>query len=207
MFGIIDKQFCDFIMDYVGYTGPREERNYNGAAACIKMIELLNRRNIGIYRLRKMDKLTLQKIGDIFELSGDRIRQIECKIDRIIKHPICLKMISVGVSPEDEVIDPIFSEVIKKCYPALSSKCHSIDTLNKKEITLNSDIEDLGLSKRAMTCIHRFYLKDKTIKSLLEYLNNHDTYYYKAVRGCGISIKSEIENSLSKYGFTVEYTE
>ena len=69
------------------------EDSKNSSRALSMALEFLNGREGAVLMLHKVGQKTLREIGEIMGISMTRVRQIESKALRKMRHPLCVKIL------------------------------------------------------------------------------------------------------------------
>ena len=69
------------------------EDSKNSSRALSRALEFLNGREGAVLMLHKVGQKTLREIGEIMGISMTRVRQIESKALRKMRHPLCVKIL------------------------------------------------------------------------------------------------------------------
>lgn len=112
--------------------------------------------------------LTLQKIGEILNLSRERVRQIQMDCLRKLRHPCRARKL-------DSIHTRLFPNILEPRIQALADKVNEMmDELKEKEneeeleklYKLNTKIEELELPIRAYKCLRGFNIS--TVRELIK---------------------------------------
>lgn len=118
------------------------------------MNETLTEREFRILELRYSDGMTLQKAADEFELSRDRIRQIEIKAIRKLSHPARISRMK-AVAYTDYIRLLKENEDLKKELKKLKNMPIRTEDSEETEQKLKMTILDLSLSVRSYNSLKR----------------------------------------------------
>ena len=124
----------------------------------------LSEREADVLRKRYCDKMTLKAIGEIQEVGGERIRQIEAKALHKLRHPSRMKIYKAV--PVAELVEAQASyrrlnrehELLAKAVAALTANPAGQDTIVPPSgaiVTRLTPLDELGLSVRTYNCLRR----------------------------------------------------
>ena len=165
----------------------------------------LSDRERKILKNRFVDLLTLEQTGNIFGVTRDRIRQIEAKAIRKLRHPSRAKYFKYGVSG---IIENIrmdyynkFSELEGKLIELCKLNVKTADeVIQEKEIRKKfapTSIEQMDLSVRSYNCLKRVGIG--TLQQLAQ-LSYDDLI---RIRNLGKRSVDEIIGKLNEYGYEI----
>ena len=166
----------------------------------------LSERERKILKNRFVDLLTLEQTGKLFGVTRDRIRQIEAKAIRKLRHPSRAKYFRYGVSA---IIENIRTDYYNK-FSELEGKLIELCKLNVKtadEIIQDhelrrkyapTNIEQMDLSVRSYNCLKRAGID--TLQHLAQ-LSYNDLI---RIRNLGRRSVDEIIGKLSEYGYEIQ---
>jgi len=176
------------ILEALGTLGAREE----------KVLEYLYR-----------DGCTFREVGEKFNITANRIRQIETKALRKLRHPSRLGEVSVSniIEKKDRIIEDR-ENIIQRQNDSINNLSAQIESFlqgnpidqeaYKTAMTQNLSIEEMGLSVRAYNCLKRVgvnFIEDL----LLRFESENDLM---KVRNLGRKQIEEIILKMYKLGFT-----
>ena len=167
----------------------------------------LSEREIGVLQKRYCDKMTLIEVGKAYNVTRERIRQIEAKALRKLRHPIKTAMFRAvpmaelkeqqanyrKLSNEYELLNRAFEYCSAK--PAEQPTIASMAEMAK---TSHTRIEDLDFSVRTYNCLKR--AGKNTLGDIVE-MTDAD---FMKVRNLGRKSMEEAKNCIKKYGFEVK---
>lgn len=169
-------------------------------------IETLTEREADILRKRYYNEMTLRGIGQLYGVCQERIRQIEAKALRKLRHPAKSNMFR-SVLPEEikelKIMHQNLSreyELLAKAFEALSAKpaeLKVIASMADLAVTRQTLIEDLNLSVRSYNCLRRAGIKtlgniaDMTMDNLM------------CVRNLGRKSANEVVAVVKSYGISI----
>lgn len=165
----------------------------------------LSDRERKILKNRFVDLLTLEQTGNIFGVTRDRIRQIEAKAIRKLRHPSRAKYFKYGVSG---IIENIRMDYYNK-FSELEGKLIELCKLNVKtadEVIQDHElrrkyaptsIEHMDLSVRSYNCLKRVGIG--TLQQLAQ-LSYDDLI---RIRNLGRRSVDEIIGKLNEYGYEI----
>ena len=169
----------------------------------------LSDREREILKHRFIDLMPLEKVGHIFGVTRDRIRQIEARALRKLRQPSRIKYLRFGISG---VIENIRTDYYNK-FSELEGKLIELCKLNEKaadEIIHDTElkkkygpikIEDMDLSVRSYNCLKRARIDN--IKQLAS-LSYEELIH---IRNLGIHSVNEIIEKLKDYGYDTQRLE
>ncbi len=184
------------------FCGDEEEALKIYVPNMLGVVSTLSMREEEIILLRYAENMTLQAIGEIYGLTRERIRQIEAKAMRKLRHPLRAKIIKGGPkADENEVERQIakYEELYRK-YEVLSQElvaclvkyaAPSSDYLIP--LPIDTPIENLKISIRAQNG-----LKRAGKKTFGEVLATPEEELFK-IRNLGASAIEEIKWLIKKY--------
>lgn len=158
--------------------------------------------------------LTLEEIANDMNISKERVRMIEQKALRKLRHPSRWTKITCGINFENDIIE--LQERVNAKEKELSSKLHllrakieKIDAVLKEfgfdlKLTTPEDespIDVLGLSVRSYNCLKRSGVN--TIKELTLMTENE----LRNVRNLGPRCTEEVIVALEKFGYSLKINE
>jgi len=169
-------------------------------------IETLSERERDVLRMRFRDGKTLVDTGKAFSVTRERIRQIEAKSLRKLRHPARKRMFT-AVS-EDEYIKLKAEnqrlenecDLLQEAFTVntgLSADHAAIDSMVKIANILETPISKLDLSVRSYNCLAR--AGKKTLKDLRDM--TMDEFY--RIRNIGRKSAEEVVKMLHGYGITL----
>lgn len=165
----------------------------------------LSDRERKILKNRFVDLMTLEQTGKLFGVTRDRIRQIEAKAIRKLRHPSRAKYFKYGVSG---IIENIrmdyynkFSELEGKLIELCKLNVKTADeVIQEKEIRKKfapTSIEQMDLSVRSYNCLKRVGIG--TLQQLAQ-LSYDDLI---RIRNLGRRSVDEIIGKLNEYGYEI----
>ena len=186
--------------------GNEEEALQTNQYNLMRLLDSLTEREKNVLLLRFKDRKTLLAVGELLGVSKERVRQIEVRALRKLRHPARLSKIkSITIDEHKKILEDIMkiedeNYRITNKYNELVKAIQSGGVLNitEKEKVANTreiNIEDLGLSVRAYNCLHRKdikNLKDLTEISIDELFN---------IRNIGIKTANEIIYTVESRGY------
>lgn len=189
--------------DYQNYFEeilPNFEENWQKAS------EILNERELHILMLRYKNYKALEEIGKSFGLTRERIRQLESKAIRKLKHPMRINFLVKGKEKLElishEEMEEIRQEVREKL--TLEEAYRIIAEYEEKEFHIEEKkekIEELDLSVRAYNCLKRARID--TIGELCEMTIEK----MMKVKNLGKKSLKEIKNRLAEKGLSFKECE
>jgi RNA polymerase sigma factor (sigma-70 family) len=162
------------------------------------LLETLTDREQIIMKQRLIDGYTFEAIGRQEGVSRERIRQIEARAIRKLKHPSRLKYLMYGSEVQllqDDVNDLIKELKAKKLELLEQLANPHLIKLDGTEITKNKKIDDLDFSVRTYNCLKRAGIN--TIEDLLEKTEED----MMRVRNLGRKSLREVKDKLGEKGY------
>lgn len=161
----------------------------------------LTSREVQIIELIYKEGLTFEEIGKIFSVLGERVRQIEAKTLRKLRHPDRLNCLMYGKDYIDK-LEAIKQEEKENYIKRLNNKLNDFranlvkdyDAAYEVNIHINAKIEDLELSVRTYNCLRRARLN--TVADILNY--NKVKCMYN-IRNFGIKSFYELKDKLNEF--------
>lgn len=178
----------DFDMDYKNIT-PQEFDNI--------FTQTLTYREQSVIQMRYRDNLTLEEVSKRFDLTRERIRQIEAKGLRKLYRSI--RVLIKKKNGYDEKIEALTKEIL-----VLQAQIDTQGTVPQPVLytmaeVLKLPIEDMDFSVRTYNCLKRGRIE--TIKDIVTYKDN-----LLHIRNLGIHSLDEIIAKISELGLSNSYT-
>ena len=167
----------------------------------------LSEREQKVLDLRFREKLTLQACVPIIGVTRERIRQIEAKALRKLRHPIrANRLLSISMAKHRAIVkekDALYEDLaikyenLKSVYESISNQVVDLEVMTEfaeKARLLEQPIEELELSVRSYNCLKRKgkdKIKDITDMTLEE---------LSQVRNLGRKSMEEVLKTLESYG-------
>lgn len=157
----------------------------------------LTKREADIVKLRYQQGMTYDSIGKIYGVTRERVRQIEHKALRKIRHPSCWRYIQYGIT---EVVDAIkeaaFDEGYQKGVQFGYKKAIADANANRLQYG-DLKLEDLELSVRSHNCMRR-----AGVKCAMDIV---DMGYHNLIKVQNLGKRSydEIIEKLKEFGYDV----
>ena len=176
-------------VEYVLYTLTERERN--------------------VIKCRFVDAMTFENTARIFGVTKERIRQVEAKALRKLRHPSRLKYLTKGLFGIVEEIKTDYYRKFADLEAKLIELCKvnekSADTIIEEHNLLKrkykaDDIKSVNFSVRTLNCLRRANIT--TISELATLTYDEIT----RIRNLGRKSIQEIINKLCEYGYEVNYT-
>ncbi len=167
----------------------------------------LTEREQGVLMHRFQRKLTLQQCGKEYGITRERIRQIEAKALRKLRHPTRANMMKAVPLPELQAKHTEYCnlkdeyEWLKKAFESLTAQKAEpgvIVPMAEHASLLAKPIEELDLSIRSYNCLRRNG-KD-TVRDIVEMTEDE----LKGVRNLGMKSLVEIKAKLTEYGLVLK---
>lgn len=184
------------------------EYQYEFSTMTVKRVmqERLSERENKVLELRYGRNFTLEDIGKEFGVTRERIRQVEAKAIRKLRHPTTLR--SMSVVPYDKYQSLLYeNEIMKKSLEdnqkVIDEQNENFKSLGIGEITLEKNdiyskpIEYLELSVRSFNCLRRKGIR--TVKDIVDYAKEHNGNLGE-IRNLGRKSAFEIDSKLTMLG-------
>lgn len=175
------------------------------------VLDSLSEREQKVLKLRFQEKMTLQNCVPIIGISRERVRQIEAKALRLLRHPARIrKLQTISKAEHYEVIkakDEKYEELaleyenLKKAYLAgVQPEEFSEFTTGmvEKARLLNTEIEELGFSYRSYNCLKRANIN--TVEDII----NITFKDLNKIRNLGKKSQVEILDALESHGLKLK---
>ena len=149
-----------------------------------------------ILKLRYNDLLTWRKIGETFERSPERVRQLGQRGIRKLRHPSRLPYIQFGMQG--------YTEWMEKKRVAEEALLNASLVDNPESLLEHLDyipVENIGLSYRSISCLS--YAGIKTVGQLYRMIKQKPEWA-ESIRNLGYRGKSDIRRALKKYGLSIQ---
>jgi DNA-directed RNA polymerase alpha subunit len=168
----------------------------------------LTEREADVLRRRYQDKLTLKAVGEIQEVTPERIRQIEAKAIRKLRHPSKVNMFKAVPLAEMQELNTEHQKLNRQ-YELLARALEiAVEKPSEPEITelakmvnvTSTPLEELDFSVRTYNCLRR-----AGINTLGEIVSKTSDELAK-IRNLGSKSLNEIVMTLEKHGFSLEAT-
>ena len=122
-------------------------------------LETLTEREADILRKRYRDKMTLRAIGDIQGVGQERIRQIEAKALRKMRHPARSNMMLAVPLSDVREIEARYQK-LRREYEQLAKELalfagKSVEVMTEHKALMQTPLDELGLSVRPHNCLRR----------------------------------------------------
>ena len=165
----------------------------------------LTAREKQVLMLRYYEQKTLEDVGKVIGTQRERVRQIEAKAMRKLRHPYNCYILLHGVQAyiEKRVDEKVTALLRPRAEELEAEYCRKVAELSKEnaeekvsEIIADKRIADLGLSVRSYNClVRRGY---ETVGELLERCPTYKEAYM--IRNLGRKSIDEITCKLKEYG-------
>jgi len=178
------------------------EYQYEFSTMTVKRVmqERLSERENKVLELRYGRNYTLEDTGKELGVTRERIRQVEAKAIRKLRHPTILR--SMSVVPYDKYQSLLYeNEIMKKCLE--DNQNENLKSLGSGEITLekldiySKPIEYLEISIRTFNCLRRKGIR--TVKDIVDYAEEHNGNLGE-IRNLGRKSVLEIDGKLKMFG-------
>jgi hypothetical protein len=171
------------------------------------VLATLTEREQWVLTSRFQRKLTLEQCGKEYGITRERIRQIEAKAIRKLRHPTRANMMKAVPLPELQAKHTEYCnlkdeyEWLKKAFESLTAQKAEpgvIIPMAEHASLLAKPIEELDLSIRSYNCLRR---KGKdTVRDIIEMTEDE----LKEVRNLGMKSLLEIKAKLTEYGLRLK---
>ena len=178
--------------------------DFNGSVEYV--LHTLSERERTVLKYRFVDLMTYEEVGKLYNITRERIRQVEAKALRKLRHPNRSKYLKYGVSG---IIENIRTDYHNR-FCDLESKLIELCKLNEKtanEVIRDNElrkkyaptkIENMDLSVRSYNCLKRAGID--TLQQLAK-LSYEDLIN---VRNLGRKSVDEIIEKLKEYGYEIQ---
>jgi DNA-binding CsgD family transcriptional regulator len=166
----------------------------------------LSEREADVLRRRYQDKLTLKEVGQIQEVTPERIRQLEAKALQKLRRPSRVNMFLAIPLTEHQTLSAEHQKLNRQ-YELLARALEiAVERPSEPEITelakmvnvKSTPLEELDFSVRTYNCLRR-----AGINTLGEIVSKTSDELAK-IRNLGRHSLNEIVMTLEKYGFSLE---
>ena len=179
--------------------------DFNGSVEYV--LHTLSERERTVLKYRFVDLMTYEEVGKLYNITRERIRQVEAKALRKLRHPSRAKYLKCGVSG---IIEDIRTDYFNK-FADLENKLIELINLNtktangivcgaeirRKYTPTDLKIEDMDLSVRAYNCLKRTGIDDLQQLAKLSYDD------LARIRNLGKKCVGEIIERLKEYGYDI----
>ena len=173
--------------------------------ALIKAVSELDDRENGVIQMRYFEKMTLEQIGRQYGVTRERIRQVEARAIRKLRHPSLFMTYKYDFVPEramkafEESCSNAISVLERFQENAIKFQCEISEDDDIPDVSDNSDdlsvpIDELGLSFRARNLLLRANVR--TIRDLTMMTAKDIT----SLRNAGMTTLNEIHMKLHEKG-------
>lgn len=198
-FNLIDAIFCG------EYEWLDDEDHMNGLNHALGT---LSEREQKVIRMRYYDIMTLEDVAKAFNVTRERIRQIEAKAVRKLRHPARQNFILHGyeggaelknLKVREEELDnrekliekreKALQDILERYKPKFDALHINIDMpleMIQKEVELSVDIAEMDLSVRSYNCLKRIGIN--TIHDLIDVVEGDD--YLDLIKARNLGRKS-----------------
>lgn len=169
------------------------------------MLATLSPRERDVLHLRYAHGMTLREIAVQYEVGQERVRQIEAKAIRKLRHPTRLQYIKTGVqgmirNVRERVQESAYQQGLQEGKASMIAEMNggNDESLSPENSALIYTIEELDLSVRAFNCLKRSGYK--TVADIMT--ADHD----KLIRARNLGMKSfyEVCDKLESLGLDVK---
>ncbi len=170
----------------------------------------LTEREQDILIQRYSDKLTLQECSKIHGVTKERIRQIEARAFRKLRHPVRTKMFKGVPIAELDVLLKEHQKLLKEHellvktieQRATESASHAtLVAIGKLAVKMQTPVAELNLSTRPCRALMR--AGKETLRDVAEMTDKE----FSQVRNLGKKSQEEVVNMLKTYGLDIRRTE
>lgn len=179
--------------------------DFNGSVEYV--LHTLSERERTVLKYRFVDLMTYEEVGKLYNITRERIRQVEAKALRKLRHPSRAKYLKCGVSG---IIENIRTDYFNK-FADLENKLIELINLNtktasrivcgaeirRKHTPTDLKIEDMDLSVRAYNCLKRTGIDNLQQLAKLSYDD------LAGIRNLGRKCVGEIIERLKEYGYNI----
>lgn len=179
--------------------------DFNGSVEYV--LHTLSERERTVLKYRFVDLMTYEEVGKLYNITRERIRQVEAKALRKLRHPSRAKYLKCGVSG---IIENIRTDYFNK-FADLENKLIELINLNtktasrivcgaeirRKHTPTDLEIEDMDLSVRAYNCLKRTGIDNLQQLAKLSYDD------LARIRNLGRKCVGEIIERLKEYGYDI----
>lgn len=171
-------------------------------------VATLTEREQSVLMLRFQQKKTLEQCGKEFGVTRERIRQIEAKALRKLRHPSRVNMMKAVPLTELQAQHSEYNKLekeyewLKKAFESFTAQKAEpgvIIPMVKRAESLDTPIENLDLSVRSFNCLKR------AGKNTLRAVADMSAYDVKQVRNLGRKSVLEVRDKLMEYGIEVKW--
>jgi DNA-directed RNA polymerase alpha subunit len=170
-------------------------------------LDTLTEREKSVISSRYLDRMTYEAVAKLHNLTRERIRQIEAKALRKLRHPT--KQVLYTATPRSELAalwgkyDKLARgyERLKEAYIVMRQKEPDEVEINRAlggETPLPTKLEELGFSVRTYNCLRRVG------KGTLGEIANMTMAELLTVRNLGRKSAQEVIDKLAEYGLTLK---
>lgn len=168
----------------------------------------LGEREQEVLRMRFDERLTLEQCGKRLDITRERIRQVEAKAIRKLRHPSRVREFSsvpmTALAEKQADYDRLAIEYdrLAKAFELVAGKEASrdtVETMAKAVDAYNIPVDALGLSVRTYNALRR--VGKDTLGDIAEMT---ESQLYK-VRNLGAKSRKEVRDVLESYGLTLKY--
>ena len=172
--------------------------DFNGSVEYV--LHTLSERERTVLKYRFVDLMTYEEVGKLYNITRERIRQVEAKALRKLRHPSRAKYLKCGVSG---IIEDIRTDYFNK-FADLESRLLELCERNGKPVDnelrkkyAQTKIEDMDLSVRSYNCLKRAGIDDLQQLAKLSYND------LAGIRNLGRKCVGEIIERLKEYGYDI----
>lgn len=178
----------------------------------------LTDRETKVIEYRFEESMTLKEIANMFNISQERVREIENKAIRKLRHPKRAKILLYGTkyidalksynkSIEEQRLQKMNDAVAKEISGRFNSVASEmnfgddevkeliVEEAIKRAVSINYAIEDLGLSVRTYNCLKRAGLN--TLDDVLNYSDSNGLY---KIRNFGLNSFYDLKRAVKNIG-------
>lgn len=162
---------------------------------------MLTDREAKVLDMRYKEGMNFVEIGKIFNVTSERVKQIEHLAIRKLRHPSCARILYYGLE---------YKKRIEECERKLESERNAEleQLINKKygnhEVThtvLDTSIDELDLSVRSYNCLKRADIRN--LSDLVKFSNERGM---DMCRNLGLKSFDEIVKKTEQYGIKLKYS-
>lgn len=173
-----------------------------------RTIASLGEREQEVLRMRFDERLTLEQCGKRLDITRERIRQIEAKAIRKLRHPSRVREFTsvpmTALAEKQADYDRLAFEYdrLAKAFELVAGKkaeSSTVEEIARAADVFNIPVDDLGLSVRAYNALRR--VGKDTLGDIAEMT---ESQLYK-VRNLGAKSRKEVRDVLASYGLALKY--
>ena len=169
-------------------------------------ISTLTEREEDVIKLRFKEGLTLRETGQRQNVTQERVRQIEAKAIRKLRHPTRKRLMLATPLSEVQEIQERYNllarehDLLVKAFELLQGKStpEGIEKIARAATWMQTDIESLGFSVRTYNCLKR--ARKDTLRDIVEMTPAQ----LQNVRNLGRKSFEEVVDTLKQFGLSLK---